>query len=250
MEVNKLKSQRAAHRSATTRLLKKIEDAKENSAADIEEVSVLFDKLALKEKTLAKINEQILEASEENMEEEIIEIDEYHINLDTKIRHLRKFFDTKSDTNIPTHDSQFNTFQPTASTSQQSSSANVYYPMYPSVSSVSSTSHLPKLTLPKFDGNILMWQTFWDSFESAVHFNHTLPDVQKFSHLKSQLIDEASRTIAGFSLTNANYAETLKLLKERYGQPHKISNAYMQALLDIPAPSYNLYSLRNYYDKL
>ena len=246
MEVNKLKSRRAAHRSATTRLLGKIEDAKENSAADIEEVSVLFDKLALKEKTLSTINEQILEASpDENMEEEVIEIDEYHISLDTKIRHLRKFFDTKSDTTVHTNDTQFNTFQPTAGTSQQSSSANVFYPMYPSASSVSSTSHLPKLTLPKFDGNILMWQTFWDSFESAVHLNHTLTDVQKFSHLKSQLIDEASRTIAGFSLTNANYIEALNLLKERYGQPHKISNAYMQALLDIPAPSYNLYSLHN-----
>ena len=41
----------------------------------------------------------------------------------------------------------------------------------------------------------------------------------------------------------------MKLLKERFGQPHKITNAYMQALLDLPAPQYNLISLRNYYDK-
>ena len=49
MEINKLKTLRAAHRSATTRLLNKIEDAKENSDADVEEVAVLFNKLALKE---------------------------------------------------------------------------------------------------------------------------------------------------------------------------------------------------------
>ena len=214
MDITKLKSVRAGHRSATTRILRKIEDAKENSAADLEEVSVLFDTLALKQKTLTTINEQILEATPgENVEEEIIEIDEYHVTLDTKIRHLRKFFDAKSEAYVRTDESHFNNVEPVAYTSQQPSATNVYYPMYPSATSVSSNSHLPKLTLPKFDGNVLMWQTFWDSFESAVHLNHTLTDVQKFSHLKSQLIDEASRTVAGFSLTNTNYIEALNLLK-------------------------------------
>ena len=30
-------------------------------------------------------------------------------------------------------------------------------------------SRLPKLTLPIFGGDPLKWQTFWDSFDSAVH---------------------------------------------------------------------------------
>ena len=58
------------------------------------------------------------------------------------------------------------------------------------------------------------------------------------------------RSVARFSLANANNIEALNLLKERYGQTHKITNAYMQALLELPAPNYNLYSLRNYNDKL
>ncbi|XP_071127724.1 uncharacterized protein [Mytilus edulis] len=101
-----------------------------------------------------------------------------------------------------------------------------------------------------FNGEILTWQTFWDSFESSVHYNVTLTDVQKFSYLKSQLVNDAARTIDGLPLTNSNYMEAIKLLKERFGQSHKITNAYMQAMLELRAPQNNLLSLRGYYDKL
>ena len=30
---------------------------------------------------------------------------------------------------------------------------------------------LPKITLPHFNGNLMKWLTFWDSYESAVHKN-------------------------------------------------------------------------------
>ena len=71
-------------------------------------------------------------------------------------------------------------------------------------SSVNANHKLPKLTLPSFNGNVSLWQTFWDSFESAVHSNPTLTDVQKFCYLKSQLEGEALQTVEGFVLTNSN----------------------------------------------
>ena len=43
---------------------------------------------------------------------------------------------------------------------------------------------LPKLTLPKFRGEFTKWNTFWDSFQSAVHDN---PEIDKFINLLSQL---------------------------------------------------------------
>ena len=95
-----------------------------------------------------------------------------------------------------------------------------------------------------------MWQTFWDSFESAVHLNSTLSNVQKFCYLKAQLVDQALQTVEGFTLTNVHYEEALCLLKERYGQPHKITNAYMQSLIELPAPQNNVSSLRSFHDKL
>ena len=33
------------------------------------------------------------------------------------------------------------------------------------------TTRLPKLNLPYFSGDALMWQTFWDSLSAAVHNN-------------------------------------------------------------------------------
>ena len=121
---------------------------------------------------------------------------------------------------------------------------------FPSASRSSEYHRLPKLSLPTFNGNILEWQTFWDSYESAVHLNPTLTDIQRFNYLKAQLEYEASQTITGFAMTNANYQEAINLLKDRFGQPHKIRKAYMQALLDIPAPRNNLASLRSFYDKM
>ena len=96
---------------------------------------------------------------------------------------------------------------------------------------------LPKLNLPVFSGNPLDWQSFWDSFEAAVHRNPSLNGIQKFNYLKAQLKNEALHSIMGFQLTNSNYEQAVTLLKDRFGQTHKVINAHMQALLDIRSPN-------------
>ena len=40
------------------------------------------------------------------------------------------------------------------------------------------------------------------------------------------------------------------MLREKYGQSHKMTQAYMQALLEIAPPKNKLHSLRNFYHKL
>ena len=65
-------------------------------------------------------------------------------------------------------------------------------------------TRLPKLELPQFNGDPLVWQTFWDCFEAAVHSNTSLTGVQKLSYLRAQLHGDATRVIAGFQLTNDN----------------------------------------------
>jgi hypothetical protein len=61
---------------------------------------------------------------------------------------------------------------------------------------------LPKLELPKFYGDVMKFQNFWDQFEAAVDNNETLPDVQKFTYLRSVLGGVAYQTIDGFEVTN------------------------------------------------
>ena len=70
-------------------------------------------------------------------------------------------------------------------------------------------TRLPKLNLPYFSGNPLTWQTFWDSFSAAVHNNPKLTGVQKFNYLRAQLRGDATKVIAGFPLTDANYQHSI-----------------------------------------
>ena len=55
------------------------------------------------------------------------------------------------------------------------------------------TIKLPKLELPKFNGDVLKWRRVWDSFEA------NLQPVDKFNYLKAKL-----EVISGLELTNSN----------------------------------------------
>ena len=109
-------------------------------------------------------------------------------------------------------------------------------------------ARLPKLDVPSFAGDPLKWQSFWDCFEAAIHLNPHLSEVQKLSYLRAQLNGEATMVIAGLPLTNANYQHSVSLLKERYGQPHKLISAHVQALLELPKPINKLTSLQLFHD--
>ena len=56
----------------------------------------------------------------------------------------------------------------------------------------SAISKLPKLTLPKFKGEVTQFKSFWDIFESAVHSNPTWTKIAKFNYLVAQLEGSAS----------------------------------------------------------
>ena len=80
----------------------------------------------------------------------------------------------------------------------------------------------------------LVTHSFGKPFGISVNNNPSLSKVQKFSYLQAQLQGDAARTIDGFPLTDVNYDQSLQLLKERFGQPHELTNAHMQALLNLP----------------
>ena len=77
-----------------------------------------------------------------------------------------------------------------------------------------------------------------------------LDGVQKLNYLGAQLQGDAARVIARLPLTGVNYNNAMSLLIERFGQPHKIINAHMQALLVIANPVSSLSSLQLFYDTI
>ena len=96
------------------------------------------------------------------------------------------------------------------------------------------TTKLPKLVLKKFNGPLTSWQEFYDAFNSSVHKNSSLSDVDHFNHLHNLVEGPAYSTIAGLQLTGANYKAALNLLKQRFGQKRIIINCHMENLMKIP----------------
>ena len=95
---------------------------------------------------------------------------------------------------------------------------------------------LPKLTLPKFSGDVLEWQSFWDQFKVNVH-DSDLPVVSKFSYLLSLLQGEAKQAVQGLSMTSDHYKTACKILEDWYGRIERIIFTHIQKLLNITIPS-------------
>ena len=111
---------------------------------------------------------------------------------------------------------------------------------------------MPKLQLPSFDGNFKDWSAFWDSFDSAINSNQALTPIERFSYLRASLRASAAATINGLSVSSANYEAAVALLKESYGDPQKIINAHMDALVNLPIVenACDLKAVRHLYDEV
>ena len=123
-------------------------------------------------------------------------------------------------------------------------------------SSVSSTPHdshakLPKLTLDKFNGELLSWQSFWDQYSVAIHTNSSLSDIEKFNYLRSYLTEATGECIKDLSLTSANYEKAVEILKERYGSKQILISSYMDVLMKLPSNDMkDINKLRKIYNSL
>ena len=60
---------------------------------------------------------------------------------------------------------------------------------------------LPKITLPKFSGEVVKFRGFWDRYKSAVHNNQSLSAVDKFNYLHTLLEGSAAWSLQGLALT-------------------------------------------------
>ena len=112
----------------------------------------------------------------------------------------------------------------------------------------SSNLKQPRIELPKFNGDVLKFQNFWDQFEAAVHNNDDLPNVQKFTYLRSVLTRNASQTIGVFELTGANYQPNYQ---HRYERKRVIMPSLVKAVIKMDAKSsISASSLRDHYNTL
>ena len=55
--------------------------------------------------------------------------------------------------------------------------------------------HLPKISFPSFNENILNWTSFWEEFEVAAHSQDSLQDVKKLAYLKDAVKDSPAKHV-------------------------------------------------------
>lgn len=108
---------------------------------------------------------------------------------------------------------------------------------------------LPKLELPKFNGELCQWQPFWERFQDSIH-NTTLSRVDKFHYLKSSLTGAAAAAITGLQVSEACYNDALAILKSRFGDKKRIEKEHLGLLRRLPVikSASDTRGLRRFYD--
>lgn len=90
---------------------------------------------------------------------------------------------------------------------------------------------LPKIVIPTFSGKYTEWVTFRDLFESLVHNNDTIDNVQKMHYLKGYLTGEAELLLRQIPISNSNYVKCWDCLKERYNNKRFICQTILKRFL-------------------
>ena len=116
-------------------------------------------------------------------------------------------------------------------------SSTLHYPLETlnlSTINISSQTRLPKQQIPSFYVEPLMFQSFWEIFDSSVNSNPNLDKIFKFSYPKGLLKDKASDAILGLSLPSEDYGEAVAILKYRFSDPQIVIQTNMDVLLSLP----------------
>ncbi|XP_055632625.1 uncharacterized protein LOC129773098 [Toxorhynchites rutilus septentrionalis] len=93
---------------------------------------------------------------------------------------------------------------------------------------------LPKIDLPKFDGDLSRWLSFRDTFTSMVHSNADIPTVAKMQYLLQSLEGEAHKPFESTDISADNYTLTWDALLKRYDNKRYLKRQLFRALYDLP----------------
>lgn len=105
-------------------------------------------------------------------------------------------------------------------------------------SSMSSTENrvkLPTIELPTFDGSYSNWVKFRDTFESLIHNNTNLSNIEKFHYLNASVKGSAARTIQALGISELNYTLAWTRIKDRYEDLKTLKYHHVRSMYDTPS---------------
>lgn len=104
------------------------------------------------------------------------------------------------------------------------------------------------IKLPVFSGGYNEWLGFRDSFETNIHENNAIGDIQKFNFLLSFLNGDPVEVISSFEVSAENYNKAWSALKNQYND--KIVQLHSRKIFDSAAMGNNSSDLRQAVNKI
>jgi hypothetical protein len=92
---------------------------------------------------------------------------------------------------------------------------------------------LPKLSLPKFDGDPLKWADWSGMFNSMIH-SSPMTNAEKIVHMQNSVVGRAKSEISGFGYAGDMYHNAYDTLRERFGKRQFVVRAYIEKLGKLP----------------
>ena len=262
-ELTRAKRTRKGHRSSVTRTIAKVDEELHGKpdGPDPDKLGQFQETLQAKRATLQAIHEIIIDQVEEDsIEDEIEQFDiiEERIGLCLcALKTALTSFESKERSAVTPPSTKSHTTSADATLSGRLPTPEpAVAPTVPDTVSIPAPPapriKLPKLTLQKFNGDISKWLPFWNQFDSSIHSNTYLHDVDKFNYLVSYLEGEAAECIRGMAITTANYPQAVARLQERFGDNQRVIDQHMELLLHLPSVKdhLDLQGLRRFSDTL
>ena len=226
--MEKFQAIRRGHRSAVTRLINRTDEKIERGEISALETCTTIETLETKRDVFNKtLDNQIINLTEiEDKEQESLDTEELNYHVESIIGRYKEILEEGKSTQRLVSEHRQASSHPISVLNQNSNQNHQDSSIDPvaSHSSITPTPNfyhkLPKLDLRRPNRDIMSWTTYWDSFNTTIHTNPSLTNIQKC------------------------------LLRERYGDEQHIVDAYMKNLLELPRPSLNSHSLRSFYDSM
>jgi len=254
INVERVKAQRAGHRGYATKLTNEARALLEDDAnqGTVSRARNIIELLRKRIEIIGNLDEIIVNHVEiEDVEQEVFETSELEQKLNETLQELNRFVNFARNPNeeIPVTDENNSDGPPISPPSPVRNQQSEVRQEHNSIASAPKV-RLPKITLPRFKGEMTKFTPFWDVFESNIHNNVTLSTVDKFTYFKSCLEGEAARAVEGISVTDANYNIAIDIIKQRYGNKQQLISAHMDELLKLPSCNEKLSQLKYVYDKI
>ena len=195
-----LRKSRGAHRGVATKLYNEADGIMNKPFTLINEDNLIrlqqiVELLKKKQAFLSEQNQKIqsLFDDPDNLDDEIVETEEYDDKICQNIDYVHRFVQRKTR-----HSSQESSFA-AGSTTISWNIQNI---------------NLPTLDLPSFSGNYLDWISFYDRFKGAVIDNDQLTNNLRLQYLKSAVKGEASKMLTSITVTDDNFNVAMEILSQ------------------------------------